>query len=414
MNPAIAIRLAVCLSVLGFGAEGEAGNDIQIATGNPEGLYFAAGEAICRAVAAHPETAGRPCRALPTRGSISNVLELDPQTTPFAIVQADVQYNAVAGRGLFEATGPDQNLRSVLSLHSEGFTVVVRADIAAQSLDDLRGARISAGRTGTGTRETAEALFDVLKWSKADRLQLIDLAVNDQAGALCSGKVDAIAFLIGHPAPAISALARSCPVKLVSIPRGAIERLTQDMPYYRRATILPGTYDGSSSAIETVGLRAALVVHADVTVAVVRAVTEAVFRDLEKLRTAAPAFGNFTPSDMSSSGLIAPLHPGARDYYKAAGLPLPDVDVQPSNKAPISEFSAPRPDVVSIQPKATAGDSAAPENVQKPAHNTVPVGPGDKWKLESGDFGSGNPALTGDGDLPSAQDNIRLRIPAPN
>ncbi len=413
MSPAIAIRLAVCLSVLAFGAESEAGSDIQIATGNPEGLYFAAGEAICRALAAHPETAGRPCRALPTRGSISNILELDPKTTPFAIVQADAQFNAVSGLGLFEATGPDRNLRSVLSLHSEGFAVLVRDDIAAQTVDDLRGARISAGRTGTGTRETADALFDALNWSQEDRLQLTDLAVSEQSGALCSGKVDAIAFLMGHPAPVISALARSCPVKLVSVPRQAIERLMQEMPYYRPATILPDTYDRNPSAIETVGLRAALVVHADVPTAVVRAVTEAVFRDLETLRTAAPAFGNLTASDMSSSGLIAPLHPGAIDYYRAAGLPLPAVVVQPSNKAPISEFSAPRQDVLSIQPKVTAGESAAPEKVQKPAYNAVPLGPGDKWKLESGDFGGSNPALTGDGDLPSAQDNIRLRIPAP-
>jgi hypothetical protein len=117
---------------------------------------------------------------------------------------------------------------------------------------------------------------------------------------------------------------------------------------------------------------------------------------------------------MSTSGLIAPLHPGALEYYRAVGLPTPSVEIVPSGKSPIAGSGQPGLGKLTIDPKLPAPDAPALGKVQKPAFNTVPVGPNDKWKLESGDFGSKNPALTGDGDLPSAQDNIRLKIPAPN
>jgi hypothetical protein len=177
---------------------------------------------------------------------------------------------------------------------------------------------------------------------------------------------------------------------------------------------MPGTYPGNAQPVQTVGLRTALVTSADVPVRTVRAVTEAVFRNLGTIRDAAPAFAYLRPDEMSTSGLIAPLHPGALEYYRAVGLPTPSVQIVPSGKSAIGDAHKPGLGTLKIDPKLQVPDAPSPGKVQKPAYNTIPVGPDDKWKLEAGDFGAKNPALTGDGDLPSAQDNIRLKIPAPN
>jgi TRAP transporter TAXI family solute receptor len=410
----IASSSVMLLLAASFALPAKAADGISIATGNPEGLYYAAGQAICRTLALHPETAAMPCKAVATNGSISNILGLNAEGTQFAIVQADVQFNAVSGLGLFEATGPDQHLRAVLSLHSEAFAVLVPADSKVNTFADLRGSRFSAGQVGTGTRETAEALFEVLKWNAEDRARVVDMPVGEQAAALCGGKIDAAAFLTGHPSPLIMAVAGSCPVKLVQIPREASDQLAEKMVYYRPATIMPGTYPGSAQPVQTVGLRTALVTSADVQVRTVRAVTEAVFRSLGTIRDAAPAFAYLRPDEMSTGGLIAPLHPGALEYYRAVGLPTPSVQIVPSGKSPIGDAHKPGLGTLAIDPKLQVPDTPSAGKVQKPAYNTIPVGPDDKWKLESGDFGAKNPALTGDGDLPSAQDNIRLKIPTPN
>jgi hypothetical protein len=116
---------------------------------------------------------------------------------------------------------------------------------------------------------------------------------------------------------------------------------------------------------------------------------------------------------MSTSGLIAPLHPGALEYFVAAGLPTPSVVVTPNAKSPIPDSGMRAPANLVVDPKLQPPKLSGPSDAQKPIINTIPVGPGDKWKLETGDFGNTNPAMTGDGDLPAAQDNIRLKIPAP-
>jgi hypothetical protein len=290
---------------------------------------------------------------------------------------------------------------------------VVPANSKAATFDDLRGTRLSAGRTGTGTRETAEALFQVLNWTPEDRANLIDLPVSEQSAALCSGKVDAIAILMGHPSPLVTALADQCPVKLLTVSRDVAEQLSQKLLYYRPATISAGLYAGNPDPVATVGLRAAVVTTADVPARLVQRFTEAVFRNIGTVRDAAPAFADLRPDQMSTSGLIAPLHPGALEYFVAAGLPTPNVVITPNARTAIPESDIRAPANIVIDPKLQAPKPSAPSNAQKPAFNTVPVGPGDKWKLEAGDFGGNNPALTGDGDLPAAQDNIRLKIPAP-
>lgn len=341
------LGLALLVAV-SFSSPAKAADEIRIATGSAEGLYFAAGQAICRTLASHPQTATMPCRAIATSGSISNILELNPKSIQFAIVQADAQYNAVAGLGLFAATGPDQDLRAVFSIHSEGLSVLVPADAKAETFNDLRGKRFSAGPTGTGTRETAEALFDVLAWTKEDRANLVDMPPSEQGAALCTGKIDAAAFLTGQPSPAVTAIAGTCAVKLLPVPRAAIDQLSQKLLYYRPATIAANTYAGNPRPIETVGLRTAVVTSADVPSRLVRAVTEAVFSNLGVLRDTAPAFASLRADEMSTAGLIAPLHPGALEYFTAAGLPTPSVQIAPSNKSPIDDQAG--PGLLSIDP----------------------------------------------------------------
>jgi TRAP transporter TAXI family solute receptor len=413
MRPRHLSRIIAAVASILIASGAKAADELQIATGNEGGLYFAAGEAICRALAQDAAMAAVKCRAVASPGSTSNILDLDATTMPFAIVQADIQYNAVAGLGLFEAIGPDQDLRAVFSLHSEAFTVVVPANSKAATFDDLRGTRLSAGRTGTGTRETAEALFQVLNWTPEDRANLIDLPVSEQSAALCSGKVDAIAILMGHPSPLVTALADQCPVKLLTVSSDVAEQLSQKLLYYRPATISGNIYTGNPDPVATVGLRAAVVTTADVPARLVQRFTEAVFRNIGTVRDAAPAFADLRPDQMSASGLIAQLHPGALEYFVAAGLPTPNVVITPNARTAIPESQIRAPANLVVDPKLQAPKPAAPSNAQKPAFNTVPVGPGDKWNLEAGDFGGNNPALTGDGDLPAAQDNIRLKIPAP-
>jgi len=401
------------LAQVSAGVSAKAAEPINIATGSAGGLYFAAGEAICKAMAAGEKRPTPLCSAVTSRGSMANVLELDPVKLPFAIIQSDIQYNAVTGGGLFATVGADSELRSVLSLHEEAFTVLVRADSGISTINDLKTRKFSAGRIGTGTRETAEALFDVLGWTPEDRKAIADIPVDEQSAALCAGTVDGIAFLIGHPSPIVAAAAEACPVALVPVAKAAIEGLTEKLLYYRPATIAGGLYKGTDTPITTIGLRASVVTTAEVPDRVVHGLVASVFGNLQIVRDAAPAFADLVPAEMSTQGLIAPLHPAALEFYRAHGLPTPSVEITPAAKSAIDENSGGIQKGFTINPKlAPMAGPDTRQSTEKPAHNTVPVGPGQKWKLESGDLGASDPALAGDGPLPEAGENLRLKIPA--
>jgi TRAP-type uncharacterized transport system substrate-binding protein len=318
---------------------------------------------------------------------------------------------------LFETVGADRDLRSVFSLHGEAFTVLVQSDSGILSFDDLKTRKFSAGRIGTGTRETAEALFDVLGWTAEDRKGLADIAVSDQSAALCAGDVDAVAYLIGHPSPIVAAATEACSVKLLSVPKEAVDRLASKLLYYKPATVSGGVYRGNEGPVSTVGLRAVLVTRADVPDHLVRDLVTSVFGNLQIIRDASPAFAGLIPAEMSTQGLIAPMHPAALEFYRAQGLPTPSVDIAPVTKSPITgkdgTLSSPLnlyTDPKQARPDATSGNS---KQVQKPAYNSVPVGPAGKWQLDSGTRGTKDPSLAGDGSLPDAEENLRLRLPMP-
>jgi TRAP transporter TAXI family solute receptor len=390
-----------------------AADAIAIMTGSASGLYYAAGDAICKALAADKSINPIPCKPLASRGSMSNILELNATNAQFAIVQSDIQYNAVTGRGLFATIGADADLRSVFSIHGEAFTVLVRADDPARAFGDLRGRKFSAGRIGTGTRETAEALLEVLGWPAEDRKALVDMPTEDQAEALCSGSVDAIGYLMGHPSPIVAAAVEKCAVRILPVPYDIASKLAEKIVYYRPISVPGGLYSGNAQPVPTVGLRAAVVTTAEVPDRIVRDLVSAVFGNLTILRDASPAFAALTPGEMSTQSLIAPLHPAALDYYRAQGLPTPTVELLPAANTPFNEKDGALRGTkgLSIDPKISAPQGSTQQTVQKPANNSVPVGPGQKWKLESGDMGAKDPSLRGDGSLPDAGGNLRLRLP---
>jgi hypothetical protein len=120
---------------------------------------------------------------------------------------------------------------------------------------------------------------------------------------------------------------------------------------------------------------------------------------------------------MSTQGLIAPLHPAALEFYRAQGLPVPSVEITPVTNSPITgkdgSLSSPlnlNADQKQAKPDATTGNS---KQVQKPAYNSVPVGPAGNWQFDSGTRGTKDPSLVGDGSLPDAEENLRLRLPMP-
>jgi TRAP transporter TAXI family solute receptor len=293
---------------------------ISIGTGGKNGVYYAAGGAICQLVNRHRLQHGVRCATKSTEGSVANLNSIRAGNLDMAVVQSDWQYHAYTGTGFFEPAGPDTELRSMFSLYAEPFTVVARRGAGIRTIDDLKGKRVDIGGPGSGNRATAEIVFATLGWTTDDLTLVAGFDSSEQIRALCGGELDAVVSVVGHPNRSIREMASSCDVDLVPVTGPAIDRLVAANPYYWHTTIPGGLYPGNPEAVKTFGPGATVVTSARVETAVVYEVVKAVFDNFDEIKKLHPAFASLDKKRMVEIGLTAPLHAGALQFYREAGL----------------------------------------------------------------------------------------------
>lgn len=302
---------------------------ISIATGAPTGIYFAAGNAICRLVNRATATDGPiayhhhvSCSAPATPGSIFNLRELRSRNFTFAIVQSDWQYHAYRGSGRFDGQSFPA-LRSVLSLHPEAFQLLAGRGTAITSFEGLKGRRVALGEKGSGTRSTFDIVLQAYGLTPTFFGRTEEIATADQNQALCDGNVDAAPYVIGIPSGAVGEATGKCGATLVDLGGDALAKLVEQNTYYGLITIPRGTYPSMDAPVRTFGLFATLVTRADTPDEVVYDVTRAIAETLDQLRTMHRAFAGLDLKRMVRDGLTAPLHPGAQRYFLEQKLIAP-------------------------------------------------------------------------------------------
>lgn len=293
---------------------------ISIGTGGVTGVYYPAGGAICRLVNRGRKEHNIRCAVESTGGSIYNLTAIEQGELDFGVAQSDWHYNAYNGTGVFTDSGANKELRSLFSLHAEPFTVVVRADSGITRFNDLKGKRVNIGNPGSGQRATMEELMKLKGWTRSDFAIALELKAQDQAKALCDNKLDAMVFTAGHPNGSIQEVTAGCSARLISVEGADIDALIEMHPYYAKATIPAGMYQGNPTDIHTFGVKATFVSSTKVDEAVVYEVVKAVFDNFDAFKTLHFVFATLDKQTMLSDGMIAPLHDGARRYYEEKGL----------------------------------------------------------------------------------------------
>jgi hypothetical protein len=309
-----------CAALAGDGAAAMDSTLVSIGTGGETGVYYLAGGAICQLVNAERWEHGVRCLARKSNGSIDNLRDVRSGDDSFGIVQSDWQYHAFKGTSVFEAVGPDRELRSVFSLFPEPFTVVAHPDAGITTFADLEEKRVSVGPIGSGGRATMNVVMRAMGWTDADFAYVADLGMPALPEALCGGEIDAAVFIVAHPNLTVEDMVTSCDALLVPVEGPQIDRLIAENRYYSAYEIPALTYPDQPTPVADFALVATLVTSSRTAPAVVYELTRAVFENFDAFRDAHPAFANLDGSAMTTEGLTAPLHEGARRYFEEAGI----------------------------------------------------------------------------------------------
>ncbi len=293
--------------------------DVVVGTGSILGVYFQVGRGICGLV--NQKAEGIKCSAVPTAGSLFNMDSVRDYAFEVGIVQSDVQYKAYKRTGGLEFVDVGyENIRTLFSVHGEPFTLVARRDSGIRSLADLEGRRVNLGNPGSGQRATMQVVMDTMGWTPKSFALAGELPASQQSLALCHGRIEAMVYVVGHPNKSIAKATDLCDAVIVKVEGSQIDHLVASNPYYSFMTIPGGIYNGNDEPVRTFGVRATVVVAEDMDDDTAYAIVKAVFDNIDKFRRMYPAFEQLDPKSMVSEGLTAPLHDGAKRYYREKGL----------------------------------------------------------------------------------------------
>ncbi len=296
-----------------------AGEFVTIGTGGVTGVYYPTGGAICRLVNKTRKKHGIRCSVESTGGSIYNLNTIKGGELDMGIVQSDWQFHSYHGSSKFKKQGAFKELRAVFSVHPEPVTLVARADSGITHIDQLKGKRLNIGNPGSGTRGTWEVLEKALGWTRKDLKLATEYKSAEMSQAMCDNKIDAFFWLVGHPSGSTKEATTTCDSRLVTVTGPAVSKLISDNDYYRSATIPGGMYRGNPKDTTTYGVGATFVSSTKTKPEVIYQVVKAVFDNFDKFKKFHPAFKTLKEKEMISDGLSAPLHDGAKKYYKERG-----------------------------------------------------------------------------------------------
>jgi uncharacterized protein len=259
-----------------------------------------------------------------TRGSVENLRMVASDQIESGIAQSDVASWAFTGTGIFDDGGPLKKLRAIASLFPECLHLVVRADGPIQTLAELKGRHISLGQTGSGTLADARIVLAASGLTEQD-LSGEYLRSGTAAADLSEGSLEGFFLIGGIPIPAVRALAAATPIRLISVPDDVLARMQEKYGPYDRSVIPADTYPGVSVATSTVGFHALWVVSADASEDLIYAITKALWNEAtQRLLDGHDPIGKDVRLEHALDGLSLPLHPGAKRFYRQAGLPVED------------------------------------------------------------------------------------------
>ena len=239
-------------------------------------------------------------------GSIGAVRALQSRQADLAVVMADIAYQAYIGQAGNKAAA-DGQIRGIAVLNVNTVYLAVSRHSSINSIEDLRGRRVSLGSTGTASTAIATLLLQS-SGVGLDRVHGELSPYQDTLRHLSDGTVDAAFLSLNASVQAAAADG----ARLVPITGAWIEPLRRQHPFLQTVLVPAGTYPGQREPLQTVGVDLVLACGAELDHDLVYRLSKAYFEGLQR---SAPA----TDLERAPATPI-PLHPGAARYYRERAL----------------------------------------------------------------------------------------------
>ena len=324
MKKLLILVLTVAMAALCFAGCGAANNDggsaeaaaapageLTFTTGGDQGTYYGFGSVLAGQVSGDTDTK---VTAITSGGSQANVEAIQAGDAQIGFVQSDVLAYAYNGTNLFDGA-PVTDISVVAALYLEQVQIVT-CDASIKTVADLKGKNVSIGAPGSGVYFNAIDILGVYGLTEEDIVPTYE-SFGDSADSLKDGKIDAAFVVAGAPTTAITSLATSSPVYLISLDEEHINTLIEKSPYYAKDVISKDAY-GLDADVTTVAVGAVVIASDSVADDDIYNFVSDIYENVDTI-TAAHAKGAELDLEYATSVTTVPYHPGAAKYFAEKG-----------------------------------------------------------------------------------------------
>lgn len=311
----LALVLSATLAVPAVQAQ----QNLSIATGGTGGVYYPIGGGLAEMIGRHID--GYTAVAEVTGASVENMGLIHREDSDLAIALADTVYQAYTGTGAFEGRQVS-DVRAIASVYPNAVQLVSLQGSGINSLQDLKGKRVSVGAPGSGTELNARALLESNGIEYGD-FTVQRLNFNETADALRDGDIDAGFWSVGPPTSSILSLATTRDIQLISFTEEEIQNAIGAEPVFAPYALPANTYEGVTEVTNTIGIPNVLAVNAAMPDELAYQITKVLFEKIDELRAIHPA-ANDTTVEFTMTSTPIPLHPGALRYFEEINAEIPD------------------------------------------------------------------------------------------
>ncbi len=313
MKKLIALLLSLMMV---FGTAAALADELTFTTGGTGGVYYAYGTVLAQYITNNTDLS---INAVAGNGSMDNIDQLDMNAYQLGFVQNDVAYYADQGMRLFEGDAVT-SFTALAALYTEAVQLVT-CNPEIKSVADLKGKNVSIGSQGSGVYFNAMDFLAAYDMTEADITPTYQ-SFGDSAEALKDGKIDAAFVVAGAPTPAVTDLATSKDMYLISLDDEHVAKLQEISGAYTKSIIAAGTYAKQDADVVTVGVKATIIANGQVSEDEAYTIVKTIFEGKDSI-----AHDKAKELDLeyaSTCGL--PYHPGAAKYFAEQGITVDAVN----------------------------------------------------------------------------------------
>jgi TRAP transporter TAXI family solute receptor len=294
--------------------------NLSIATGGTGGVYYPLGGGMANVLSKY--VPGMQATAEVTGGSVDNLKLISTGSPYIAFAMTDASLDAYRGEDKFKGTKVP--LRTLMILYPNRMHVVSIDGTGVNTINDLKGKRVSTGSPGSATEVMAFRVIEAAGLDKDKDMKRERLGVAESVNAIKDRKIDAFFWVGGLPTAAVTDLAATPGVKIRMIDHADLVA-AMNKKYgnlYVEDTIPKATYSGMTADNQQATVMNILITHENMSDQVAYNIVKAIFDHRSELISVHKEAENFKLELQKQAASPIPFHPGAVRYFTEKGVKL--------------------------------------------------------------------------------------------